>query len=541
MTPSLRSRALSGQLKCIPKCLDDIAVLWNEADGASWWPAQVLSVSVCPPETNCVASGTIVYASKLGYEEEIWNVEFLFSQKEGQMVKHIAPCHDQSDSEVYLNTVNAINAWTLESAVDSARVTKRLKVKDRFNMKPHCSGIKNKTLHSSSHCCPTDQHFRADSGAELTPNSKNTSLEALDPTYTIAKGRNVPELTTKDGNIDFGESPTTQTCLPSNLLPAAFDDISKRLNKLEQVMTEGIPHHSVPKTVCEDEALHLVILNLKHAFLSKWQRCVPPKSFLSSGTEGLVDHSVSCHTPCSLALFSRFAAHVSKHADVGPAAHFSPSFYACEKPSTAAQCLSIRFCTFAPILQIINLRDGRDYDKILFREGADNKRPFLRILGAHKRLSSAKTKEGCEIDMICVGVSVPVDEAENAGDGQTSTPNDSYTECLVLRRRREIWDDSLGRFLDPWEAKRQSFPILTETISRAPNEGDSFKYCKVLWKAAEPLSSRVWTADALRTNEVLGKLEIQLPVVMLYGTTYIPDIVQLLHSEDVVPIPSVVS
>lgn len=85
MAPMLITRPSSPQ---VTNFLYDVQTLWKEQDEVSWWPAKVLTVFTTTAY-DALASGTVIYEKMLGYDEDIFEVQFLYKRKDGRILSHV--------------------------------------------------------------------------------------------------------------------------------------------------------------------------------------------------------------------------------------------------------------------------------------------------------------------------------------------------------------------------------------------------------------------------------------------------------------------
>lgn len=107
---------------------------------------------------------------------------------------------------------------------------------------------------------------------------------------------------------------------------------------------------------------------------------------------------------------------------------------------------------------------------------------------------------------------------ENEGTIRT-TIRDCSTNRLVLSRKRELWDDETGSYLDKWECRSSKIsvqPPPQSFFSRKDKKLDGV--FAIRWEPRQIPRTTAWTSDAVRSDgHILGKIEVIVPWVLLTG------------------------
>ena len=137
MPPSLRKRVKLNY----PKCGDQISVLWTIGSEQSWWNAHVLTIDACT-SNDTMATGSIVYEKSSQFEEQISDVEFFRTARNGTLLRDLTS--SSSSTSFSSNTRRRQPTNSVSNEVTSTLVTKKRKA-------TVCSWTYTRDLETSTH------------------------------------------------------------------------------------------------------------------------------------------------------------------------------------------------------------------------------------------------------------------------------------------------------------------------------------------------------------------------------------------------------
>lgn len=552
MPPSLRKRVVNNY----PKPGDRISVLWSTGMTKQWWSAHVLNITTFDGD-DPLATGCILYEKYGTFDEQISEVAFFYSKRNGLLLRETGPT-----SETASSTKQSTNhqSTTGTARTESEQGRKKMKISA-------CSWLYTRDLPSEVMSNQKNiSNTKLENGATTTDEnstSKHQKKHASNyqPTSSIIYAP-VPSFAAASSGAAPKTTDNAQHPLHINSNPFRFHP--KSINSFEKVITE-------------------LRLSLLHQFQSKFK----PGKCLNSGDEYLVIKTYSIHVSCTLDEFAAFCNYLHSNSD-----SFFPSFYptfeATQNASLATECLQIKFNTFRHLCKSLGLRDYRDYAELVCKDGVEQFKHYLRIVGTSYSDDEEKRK-----DSIYVGSNV-------CGSEKGSCIED---KLICLSRSRTNWSSKEGRFLSSWtvtEVERgeeskliytstkqehvdnsntemintehgeaeitpqqesnvegrvegeishhevgstspvQNFKgrniVKQETIEKRSdgqlaNDGSRTEYhlrsddvppwsktFDLTWKRSAQPSSRIWTCDALRTGDVtFGRLQVTIPTLLITG------------------------
>lgn len=472
----------------IPRCLDEILVLWEVDVGFIWWSAQVLSsrriTNVVHDDRQVIGFGTLRYDAQMEHDQVDHDVEFLFSTNGETLVREK---HDSNSDQ------------------EATPCLWQIKVQEEAEEHDDINWSASKTSPSNSR---KQQKKR--------PASKHVDKKHMK----------------RDGEF-------------SDLL-GAYEHLSNRVTALENVgrspRTALTPHVQQLKVCLRSKLFR----RFQGTFKPKGVLNSGREGLAGDAIRVSSDCTLSWFADVSRDIY-RMCSEDTKH-DI----HFNPSMHATFHPSRASSILEVRLTSFRAICKWLDIRDEGDIQSILCRMGEQRQKSYIRILGSLSHASSyVDGTEGVSVHSIAIGHSLNNLTSENAGrvrqrddderdgrhkdaiidDGASEDVHES-TNVIFFEQECRNWDESLGRFLTSWNKQERTIrkSDLAYWRDHSTSEHPSFS---IVWRRSSSPSGRTWSSDASHTSgEIPGRIEIFMPCVICYGNTIANEIFRLFMSHN---------
>lgn len=483
MTPSLRKR----NRQHFPKCGDAISVLWKNGSEEVWWSAHVITIQPKDGE-DILATGCILYERSGEFNEEMAEVEFIFTSRNGVLLR-----------DVTTSDPGTSGMTNLGKGISSSKKVN--------SMRNTCSWIYTRDLkdHVPKKCLKTtiieDEQHTKNIGHEEHPNRESLTMS---PSSTVLR----------ENRIVLSNDITTGSMLPSSAL--------NNVSPLSQI------------AMSSSMIFVNVISELRISLLLQFQSKFKPGNCLNSGDEYMVIKPSVSQVSCTLDSFVSICRHVKFNIKSVSPTFFPSSVF--DHVSLATDVIKLSFNTFRELCIAIGIHDYRDFAELICKQGVEKYRNYLRIVG-----TSSSDDNMCKRDSIYVGSNINAIKAEKS--------QQVVDKVNRVSRSRTNWSALEGRFLSTWSLETVSVmeeynsltggteldgpEAVTNKTTTAIQMNDNSQNSDgivpltrtpwsqtfdLTWKRSVLPSTRIWTRDALRTGDVVfGRLQACIPTVIVTG------------------------
>lgn len=607
--PQHASRAHSS----FPSRLDTIKVQWFVNNETIWWPASVVRIDDTVTSSNR-RQAELLYKPIGAYKQELTKV--LFTIEAGTSQRMVSTIYKNTASQdvsswMFMNehlTTNDDASVPPESTfgdVDTRSIEPTVPVEGDLSPSTANKSQLNYTQqqhqsrhpshedspNTSFHCTRQDTvpKKRASTG---TPQKSTRRKTHRDSAGEISAGRNEQFLTHLenkeadatndcDDNLSTPHAPRSyQTPLTSNGDTTVTSDLLTRIDTLEKTVTLLLNNNSpqdppsmhmnyappIPLPSSTSPHVDAVKLSLKWLLLKKVEKTSKPPASLDLSVRGVAGTVVTVNCDCDYTVFKEIAASLAqKHcpalangssSSTKSRIRFHPKYARTQCDSTSVDNLSISFTSLSDVMDFLNVRDERDYEKILCSEVHNSRDTFLQIFGTMEVLPTAanldtlRTEAGDQSSQLHSATASSSHPSSSSARMETidisigSAPHTLVTrdditaphpaanvpfQLYIFRQNCRNFSDLQGCYRTVWTCSKKSTHLTINSDEGIQRPADKSKFFVLQWTQVKPPSTKKWSRD---THNVLcpipGQIVLSLPVVFTASRPNVQSIAELL-------------